>query len=161
MLFPLSLFFQQPVLPPGYSPQASRSPSPSRVPKGGGAGVAGRGARHPLAAAPHLCAALRGRPARQQRRGRERSAVPGLTSRGLPAPEAARRYPHPPPHPSLPPPPPSLPPGALCTFFSNHSRRQTLMGDLAPLWKNAGYEGITGTPEHLPRHHRHPVRRHT
>lgn len=57
--------------------------------------------------------------------------------------------------------PPCLPPGALCTFFSNHPRRQTLMGNLAPRWKNAGYERITGTPEHLPRHHRHPVWRHT
>lgn len=81
-----------------------------------------------------------------------------LPSGGLPAPGAARRrrHPHPPPPPSLPilfslpPPPSSLPPGALCTFFSNHPRRQTLMGNLAPRWKNAGYEGITGTPEHLP-----------
>lgn len=64
-------------------------------------------------------------------------------------------------HPSLPPPLSSFSPGALCTFFSNHPRRQTLMGNLAPRWKNACYEGITGTPKHLPRHHRHPVWRHT
>lgn len=55
--------------------------------RGGGAGAASRG---------HGSAPVRGSP------GREGSAGPGLTSGGLPAPEAARRHPHPPspPYPS-------------------------------------------------------------
>jgi len=145
--------------PAPLQPQVDRAALPSPCPPRGPPALTAAPSRRPPSpflpggrGAPLLCLAAR-------RRGRERSAVPGLTRGGLPAPEAARRHPRPPPppHPSLPPPPPSLPPGALCTFFSNHPRRQTLMGNLAPHWKNAGYEGITGTPEHLPGHHRHPV----
>lgn len=110
--------------------------------RGGGAGAAGRGA------APHLCAApgagaLCGA-------GADERGAPGAGGGAVASPSSFSSL-------SLRLFPPCLPPGALCTFFSNHPRRQTLMGNLAPRWKNAGYEGIIGTPEHLPRYHRHPV----
>lgn len=62
----------------------------------------------------------------------------------------------PPPHQVLLPAVVTLPFSLLGTFLSNHPAGQTLMENFTPRWKNAGYERITGAPEHLPGHHRHP-----
>lgn len=50
----------------------------------------------------------------------------------------------------------ALPLALLGTLLLNHPSGQTLMENFTPRWKNAGYERTTGSPEHLPRHHRHP-----
>lgn len=55
----------------------------------------------------------------------------------------------------------TLPFSFLGAFLLSHPSGQTLMENFTPHWKNAGYERITGAPEHLPRHHRHPFWRNT